>query len=361
MSDPEGDERTGAAGDTAAAPPPPTADATPSAATPRAASKGALLWTAVRVLVALGGLGLIVLVVNREGPDKIAAAAARARPVLLPAFLLEVGRLVMETFASRAALGAHGKRVPWIHQLRAQLVAHAMLNVAPAARASAEVTKAALLSRWVGGAESAAAGAVMQSATFVGVAFMSALCGAVTLATAGPADDPRSATSRLLAAFLFGNAVALFTMGVVLRAHLRSARAVKWVEGKLPAHKALVERFRAAAAPGDLFAFRPALFLSLGMTCQVLQMKVLSGGVGAPGTVGGAFAAQGVHLVSATVAVFVPGQLGAREAAFGLAADAMGTTSAAATSIALLAHASQITLALVGFVILFAWRRHHRS
>jgi uncharacterized membrane protein YbhN (UPF0104 family) len=93
------------------------------------------------------------------------------------------------------------------------------------------------------------------------------------------------------------------------------------------------------------------------MTCQGLQMKVLAGGVGAPGTLAGAFAAQGVHLVVASVAVFVPGQLGAREAAFGLAAEALHTTTAAATSIALLAHASQIALAVVGFVVLFAWRR----
>lgn len=318
------------------------------------------LFAALRVLVALGGIALVVLVVRREGPDRIAEAVRRAEPVLLPAFLLEVGRLVMETFASRASLGEHGRKVPWVHLLRAQLVAHAMLNVAPAPRASAEVTKAALLSRWVGGAESAAAGAVMQAATFVGVAFMSALCGAVTLAHAGmTSTTPEASTGRLLAGFLFGNAVLLFGLGVGLRALLRSARAVGWATRRFPARAAVIERFRAAAAPGDLFAFRPAMFLALGMTCQVLQMKVLAGGVGAPGTIGGAFAAQGVHLVMASVAVFVPGQLGAREAAFGLAAAALGTTSAAATSIALLAHASQVVLALVGFVILFAWRRGH--
>lgn len=315
------------------------------------------LLAALRVLVALGGITLIVLVVRREGAGRIAEAVKRAEPVLLPAFLLEVGRLVMETFASRASLGERGKQVPWAHLFRAQLVAHAMLNVAPAPRASAEVTKAALLSRWVGGAESAAAGAVMQAATFVGVAFMSALCGAVTLVHAGGGSDARGATGRLLAGFLFGNAALLFGLGVGLRALLRSARAVRWVTRRFPSRAAVIERFRAAAAPGDLFAFRPALFLALGMTCQVLQMKVLAGGVGAPGTIGGAFAAQGVHLVMASVAVFVPGQLGAREAAFGLAADALGTTSAAATSIALLAHASQVVLALIGFVVLFAWRR----
>src|SRR5690349_22486582 len=179
------------------------------------------LFAALRVLVAFGGIGLVVLVVQREGADRIAEAVQRARPVLVPAFFLEVGRLVMETFASRASLGERGKQVPWVHLFRAQLVAHAMLNVAPAPRASAEVTKAALLSRWVGGAESAAAGAVMQAATFVGVAFMSALCGAVTLAQAGiSTTDAQASTGRLLAAFLFGNATLLFGLGIGLRALL---------------------------------------------------------------------------------------------------------------------------------------------
>ncbi len=313
---------------------------------------------ALRVLVALAGIALVVLVVRREGPERIAEAVRRAGPVLLPAFALEVGRLAMEAFASRAALGERGKQVPWVRLFLAQLVAHALSSVAPAPRPSAEVARAALLSRRVGGAESAAAGAVMQAATFVGVAFMSALCGAVTLAGAGTSSaDPKAAMGRLLAGLLFGNAVLLFGMGVGLRALLRSTRIVRWAEKRLPSHAAVIERFRAAAAPGDLFAFRPALFLALGMTCQVLQMKVLAGGVGASGALGGAFAAQGVHLVTASLAVFVPGQLGAREAAFGLAAEALGTTSAAATSIALLARASQIALALMGFLVLFAWRR----
>jgi uncharacterized membrane protein YbhN (UPF0104 family) len=316
---------------------------------------------ALRVLISLGGIALIWLVVHREGPSRIAEAIQRARPVLLLAFSLEVGRLVCETFASRASLGERGKRVPLHRLFLAQLVAHGMLNIAPAARLSAEVTKAALLSRWVGGAESAAAGAIMQSATFVGVAFMSAVCGGVTLASASQLADPKSATSRILIGFLFGNAVFLFGLGVGLRALLRSERVVRWAERRFPSRTALIERFRAASLPGDLFALRPAMFLAIGMTCQVLQMQVLATGVGAPGTIGGAFAAQGVHLVMASVAVFVPGQLGAREAAFGLAADALGTTSAAAVTIALLAHASQIALALLGFVVLFSWRLKQRA
>ena len=81
-----------------------------------------------------------------------------------------------------------------------------------------------------------------------------------------------------LVGFLFGNAALLFLLGVGLRALLRSERAVRWAQKRFPARAVLLERFRAAALPGDLFVFRPALFLALAMTCQVLQMKVLAGG-----------------------------------------------------------------------------------
>lgn len=311
----------------------------------------------LRILIALAGIGLVVLVIRHEGPSRIAAALRRAQPVLPLAFSLEFGRLVMEALASRAALGARGRLVPWSRLLLAQFIAHGMLNVAPVGRTSAEVTKAALLGRWVGGVEAAAAGALMQSSTFVAVATVSLVCGLVTLLAAGPTPAPHPSLVPTLAGLLFANAALLFCLGVGLRALLRYRRAADWVKRRLPSHLLLVERFCNEAAMGDLFAFRPAFFLTLGMVCQILQMKVLADGVGGAGTIHGAFAAQGVHLVMASLAAFVPGQLGAREAAFGLAAEALGTTPAAATSIALLAHASQIALSLVGFVILIAWRR----
>lgn len=332
---------------------------TPAAALGEGAGRGR--WqralSGLRVLVALAGIALVVLVIRHEDPSRIAEALRRARPVLPLAFGLEFGRLVMEAFASRSALGVRGKQVPWWRLLLAQFVAHGMLNVAPVGRTSAEVTKAALLGRWVGGAEAAAAGALMQSATFVAVATVSLVCGLVTLLASSPATAADPTLQRTLAGLLFANAALLFCLGVGLRALLRHRRVVDWMEHRFPSHVLLIERFRREAAVGNLFSLRPALFLTLGMVCQILQMKVLADGVGAVGTVHGAFAAQGVHLVMASLAAFVPGQLGAREAAFGLAAKALGTTPAAATSIALLAHASQIALALVGFLVLIAWRR----
>ena len=306
----------------------------------------------MRIGAALAGLALTAYVVRREGLAVIASAIREALPVLPLAMGLEVCRLLFETMATRVSLGARGRAVPLGRLLLGQLAAHAMLNVAPGGRAAAEVTKAALLSPWVGGAEAAGAGATMQAATFVGVGLMSGACAAGAYATGGEGT---------LFWLLVGNCALLLTLGVGMRALLRSPRAVAWVERRFPRHQGRIERFRDAARAGNLFAFGPALFLLLGMSCQVAQMRLLSGAVGGSATMAGAFAAQGVHLVMASAALFVPGQLGAREAAFGLAAKSLGTTPARAATIAILAHVSQLVLASLGFITLLAWRRAKRA
>jgi uncharacterized membrane protein YbhN (UPF0104 family) len=306
------------------------------------------LWTAVRVAAAFGGLAATAWLARAEGLGTVAEAIDQALPVLPAVIALEVGRLCFEALATRASLGARGRAVPLPRLFAGQLVAHAMLNVAPAGRPTAEVTKAALISRWVGGAEAAAAASLMQAATFVGVGFVSATCAAGAYLVAGP---------QTLFWLLVVNAAVLLLLGVGLRWLLGSERLVGWARRRLPRHERTIDRFRGSVRSGDPLTFWPAAFLALGMGCQVLQMGTLAGAVGARTGVAGAFAAQGVHLVTATAAVFVPGQLGAREAAFSLAAGTLGTTPARAASIAICVHLSQLLLAFVGFVTLLAWRR----
>ena len=97
----------------------------------------------MRVAVALGGLALTAWIVKREGVDAIGEAIGAALPVLPLAMAREVGRLLFETVATRTSLGERGRAVPISRLFLGQLVAHAMLNVAPGGRAAAEVTKAA--------------------------------------------------------------------------------------------------------------------------------------------------------------------------------------------------------------------------
>ena len=65
--------------------------------------------------------------------------------------------------------------------------------------------------------------------------------------------------------------------------------------------------------------------------------------------------ADGTYLVIAALGVLVPGQIGASEGGFALAAEALGTDAARAISIALLSHAVQLALVAVGFLVLVLW------
>ena len=59
-----------------------------------------------------------------------------------------------------------------------------------------------------------------------------------------------------------------------------------------------------------------------------------------------------MRLLAATFGVLVPGQMGIREAFFAYSADALGTTEAKATAIALFTHLVELSVALVGFTAL---------
>ncbi|MBZ0118665.1 MAG: UPF0104 family protein, partial [Sandaracinaceae bacterium] len=74
-----------------------------------------------------------------------------------------------------------------------------------------------------------------------------------------------------------------------------------------------------------------------------------------PGVLG-ALAVHGVYLVVAAIGVLVPGQLGASEGGFALAAGVLGAREAQAMSIALLSHAIQLVLVVAGLIVLALWR-----
>jgi hypothetical protein len=92
------------------------------------------------------------------------------------------------------------------------------------------------------------------------------------------------------------------------------------------------------------------------MLLNVVELAVVGHAMGVAAGLRSAFAAFGAQLVAATVAVAVPGQVGAREAAFSLAAGALGTTALLAAGISTFTHGVQLVVAMVGFVVLFALR-----
>lgn len=159
-----------------------------------------------------------------------------------------------------------------------------------------------------------------------------------------------------LRALLVGNGVGLIGLGVGLRALVRSERVATWLGRRWPRVAGPLGRFRHESARGPLLAPLPSGLLGAGMLFNVLELGAIARAVGASSQPGAAFAAFGAQLVAATAAVFVPGQLGAREAAFSLSASALGTTPLLAATVSIAAHAVQLALSAVSFVVLLALR-----
>jgi hypothetical protein len=292
---------------------------------------------------ALAGIGITAFVAHRTGIAALGEAVGEAAFILPVCLLLELGKVGCEALATRAVLGPPGLRIPWGRLYQVHLVTGAVGQVFPAPRPAAEAVKATLLRPWIDLPEATSAGATLQAATFLSVALLS-LAGALAI-PASPAGLP-------LAALLYGNFVVLTLLGTALRALLRSRRATAWLSRRLPKRAAAIGRFHDAACIGHVVAVVPALWLALGMMCNVAELGLIARAIGLGTSAQGAFAAFGVQLIAATVAVFVPGQFGAREAAFGMAAEVLHTTEVRATAIALSAHAVQLGLAALGFLML---------
>ncbi len=304
--------------------------------------------SAIRVLGALAGVGITAYIAHRTGLSALRGALAPVLPVLPACLALELTKVGFEALATRSALGAPGRQIPWRRLYQVHLVTYAVGQTFPAPRPAAEAMKAALLRPWIELPEAFSAGATLQSATFLSVALLS---------VAGALAVPPSVSGVPLASLLYGNFALLALLGTGLRALLRSGRLTAWIKARFPGRAEAIERFHQAACLGHVVPARPTLFLTLAMCCNVVELGILGRAVGIDMSPGGAFAMFGVQLVAATVAVFVPGQIGAREAAFAMAAEALHTTEVRATATALAAHAVQLGLAALGFMLLALLRR----
>lgn len=301
----------------------------------------------VKVLGGLTGLFLTGLMLAEMGPQKLASAMAPALVTIPLCLAFEIVRIGLETLATRSALGPWAARVPFRRLYPIHVVTCAVAHVLPLPRPAAEATKAALLAPYgVPLAAATSSGATLQSATFLSVAAMSALCACFAVPAHG-------IPLRLV---LFANAGMLLGMGVGLRALVRSAAATRWFIRRAPRFEISANALHRESLRGPLLAVVPAGYLFLGMLLNVAELAIVSHAMGVSGGLHTAFAAFGAQLVAATIAVAVPGQVGAREATFSLAAGSLGTTPLLAAGISTFTHGVQLSVALFGFALLFMLR-----
>jgi uncharacterized membrane protein YbhN (UPF0104 family) len=299
----------------------------------------------MRVVLALLGLALAVAVPARLGFAEVAEAVRPAMRVLPLCVLCELGRVFCEACATRLALG---RPVKWGPMTLAHLGAYAAITVLPAPRPAAEAVKTSVLGDHVGVPEAASAGATIQAAVFFSVATM---CGLAALMTRG------TNVSWVLA----GNCTLLIVLGIALRAMMRSERVARFLTKRWPKREATIARLHAVARMGHILAIGPTVCLVVSLFIRVLEQYFITVSMGGSPTFSGAVAAEGVRLLGASIGVLVPGQMGVREAVFAFSADALGTSAAHATAVALFTHVVELSLALVGFIALLVFSSRSRA
>ncbi len=300
-----------------------------------------------RVLLALVGVGLLVSVVQHVGLDVLVPLLQTALPWMPLALLLEAARIGCDAVASASVLGTRWRRIGAWRLFLAHVAGHGVMNLMPGGRGAAELVKAGLFYEVLGASEAGALGTTNQANVLIASALFSLPC-----ALAAWWTSPAWALTLAILA----HALVLFGSGVGLRVMVESPVVERFVRRRVPRMAEGFERYQRVSRAAPKVGAAPVGWMMLGRGAQTVQYAVLAHAVGL--TVGPVLAltVQGTNLVAAAVGVLVPGQVGSAEGVFMLAADALGTTPARATSIALLAHASGMTWTALGLGILFLWR-----
>lgn len=309
-----------------------------------------LLW--IRIAIGIAGIAALIWTIRDAGPERIAEILPRAAPWIPLAFVLEGLRIGSDALASRLVLGERGREISFRTLFAAQVAAHGVMGVSPAGRSASEAVKAMLLSPWIPPQVAIAMGTSNQANVLISSALFSLLCLAGAHAATGNRD---------LDVAIFVHFVVLFASGIGMRV----AATHPWIERLLarraPRLAARARLFHEASRDLPLLAIGPVIVMSIGRTIQTAQYAVMAYSVGISMSVSAALAVQGVNLVAAAIGVMSPGQLGTAELVFRLAADALGTDAANATSIALVARVPQFTWIGTGLVTLLIWRARRKA
>ena len=274
---------------------------------------------------------------------RVLEQAAGWLPVLVA---LEVAQIASDIVALRGLFGREAARVPTATWVRSSALAYAMMILLPAGRASGEITRAALLARYVGAPWAATAAAQLQSSYLFANGVLSSAAWITVAAWMGPGSP--------LALLLMGNALLMVALSASVLAVLRGDRAGRWIER-------MRRRFTRSDAPlpeldpeaRRRIPWRAAAVCSLSRSAQVIQYGVLLAAVGGIPTVRNAFIAHGIHLVGSTAGDVLPNQLGVVDGAYRAFAAAVGFAGAPARalSIAFVAHATQLLCAATCIVV----------
>ncbi len=293
-----------------------------------------------RVGLALVGLGLVAYFVRSAGPARVAEVLLQAGPWLPLIVLLELVQPTTDVIALRLLLGKCASEVPVAGWARSSAVAYAMMSLVPAGRVAGEVTRAALLARYVGAARAASASARMQSAYLFANGVLSATACAVAACWLG--------WHTILTFLMAGNALMMLVLSTALLAILWHGRVGQWLDALRRKFVDVSEEPPALDSEAERrVPWKSAIVATIGRASQALQYGVILHAVGGAVSVHGAFLAHGIHLVGATAGDMIPNQLGVIDGVYKTFAEALGFAGAPARalSIAFVAHITQLACA----------------
>lgn len=301
----------------------------------------------IHAALAVVGVAAMVILIRSVGPAALLAAlrsSARWLPVLLA---LEIGRAALEAIATRSLSARVRRRVGLPTLARVHLIAYAVGNVMPAGRAASEAVKSAMLSRHIGAPEAAAIGTGNQAGALFGGAAIALPCAAAAALLTGPSwlTWALVAFAGVTFAITFAFQVACRSPGIggaVVRrfTHMEQATAV----------------FQRAVDEIPLLPVAATLASVAGRALFAVELGLLLHATAGAATVGRSIVALGVSMIGGVAGELVPGQLGASDGAFALAAPSLGITRADGVAMAMTLHLIQLFWAIVAATAPLVWK-----
>ena len=298
-----------------------------------------------------GGLVLLALLVRSAGPQRVYVVLRDARELFPLVAALEVGIATADIFAARSLLGESSNTVVASAWWRSTVSAYAAMVLLPAGRAAGEAARAIELSRSIGAGRATATASHLQACALLANAAASIVCGIAVMSSSG---------GGLLASALLVNAIVCGSFGSALLAIARNANVAAWLRKRF--HRFLRAQ-PSPTLPRGREVRNAVAICFIGRAIQTLQYGVIVRAVGGALGATAAMTALGIHLVGAAVGDLIPNQMGAMEGTYRAFASALGFAGAPARalSIALMARATQLVLAMVCLIALPMISRQQRT
>lgn len=302
----------------------------------------------IQSVLFVGGVGLVAYFVVSTGPRQVLEALRAAGPFLPLLALLELVTVLTDARAFASLAGPDARRIELGGWLRSSALSYVCLTLLPAGRTASEVARASVLARYLGPLRAATAGAQLQAAALIADGVISALAGLVVLTAVENAHH--------LPALLAGNVVVALGGGLGLLVLIRHPRVAAALARRFPR---LFAKLVTGEGRPHTSGFGGSVWSFVGRLAQLFEHALAVRAVGGKLDVPTAAVAYGIHVVSATIGVAIPNQVGVADGAYVLFADTLGFAGAPARALAamLAIRATQVALALVCLIAPLVWLR----